>query len=195
MELRELIQIFQKQYKTFWLLAFIFILLGLAWQYLPPESFKTELSLNITRQGKQDTAEYQYDDFYRLQADERFADTAVRWLGSAMVLENIKKDAQIDGNLKIKSQRLSSQYINVTFVTNKLADSKKISDAITKELNRDTDELNQFQKQENWFTIIGGDPVVTKNELPISKLLLLSLLAGLFFGFWGVLIKHYLKNN
>jgi uncharacterized protein involved in exopolysaccharide biosynthesis len=195
MEVKELIQIFRKYHKTFWLTVATFLLIGIAFQLLRPVSFKADLSLNITRLGKQETAEYKYDDFYRLQADERFADPVVRWLGSLTVIEYIKNKSGISKLQKIKAQRLSSQYIRVTYGVKKVADAKKISQAIIDVLSEETDGLNKIQQQENWFTLIGSDPIVMKDEFPISKVILFSILSGIFFGFWLVLIKYYLKDK
>jgi capsular polysaccharide biosynthesis protein len=196
MELKELVKIFRQNFKLFLIILISIIISGLAFQIWRPVSYKSDLTLNITRQGKQETTEYKYDDFYRLQADERFADTVVRWLGSARVLEDIKNKVTFENNsdvIRIKSRRLSSQFIQVTYTVKKISDAAKIGDTIIETVNRETNELNKLQHQENWFTVIGSDPVVKKNEFPISKVILFSLLAGLFFGFWGILLKYYLE--
>lgn len=57
---------------------------------LQPVRYTTVLSLHVGRVHNETQAEeYHYDDFYRLQADERFADTLVRWLASPSIVADI----------------------------------------------------------------------------------------------------------
>ena len=66
---------------------------------------------------------YKYDNFYRLQADEKFAETLVEWLKSPRIEEKIFKEAGIDPSgysLKklaksIKAEKMSSQVVAVSF--------------------------------------------------------------------------------
>jgi hypothetical protein len=194
MELKELIQIFKKNYILFWLIVGFFLLAGLFWRSLDATGYRVDLNLNITRQGQQQTSDYTYDDFYRLQADERFSDTVVRWLGSARTLEEIRQRSQTVSSLALEARRLSSQYIEINYWARDFNSAKKISQAINEEVNQEISVLNKFQKEDNWFVAITDDPIILKNEWPLDRTLIFSFMAGIFFGFWGVLITHYLKE-
>jgi capsular polysaccharide biosynthesis protein len=200
MELKEYLAIFKKHLKLFLGVITIFLLAGLAWQFLQPLTYKSSLTLNVTRIGTQKTDAYRYDGFYRLQADERFADTVVRWLQSPRIVADIYNDAKIMASglsqrtlSKIfKAQRLSSQEILVTYVTSDSRTAQTLAESIVKVINSKADELNKFQKEENWFTILGSEPVVRENRRDTRIVLFASLVLGAFLGFWAVLIRHYL---
>ncbi len=202
MEFREYLAIFRKHIKLFLAVIAIFFLAGLAWQFLRPLSYISSLTLNITREGSQPTSDYKYDDFYRLQADERFSDTVVRWLESPRVAVDIYNDAKIVASglnqrtlsQVFKAQRFSSQEIEVTYVASDSQTARTLAQSIVKVLNDKTQELNKLQKEENWFMVMGSDPVVSENKLNTNLVILASLVLGAFLGIWAVLIRHYFSR-
>ncbi|MDP3957652.1 MAG: hypothetical protein Q8Q10_04085, partial [bacterium] len=93
------------------------------------------------------------------------------------------------------AKRLSSQMVEVTYADANEKTLKKISDAAVMTLNRYTDSLNRENKETNWFTVIGSDPIVRDARIPLSLALVIGLLFGVFVGFWTVLIRHYFRNE
>jgi capsular polysaccharide biosynthesis protein len=168
---------------------------------LKPVSYSTSLALNITRSGAQQTPDYKYDDFYRLQADEKFAETIVKWLQDPRTVADIYTTAGLEvSDFSIKqlaksfaSQKLSSQFVSVSFSARSFDSAKKISDAIVNVVSKNTEELNKNQKENTWFQVVAQDPVITRDKISPLILLLASLLVGIFLAFWVVLIIHYLK--
>lgn len=203
MELTEYINIFRKQAKTFWLTVFLFVAGAFVWQGLQPRSYDAALLINIGRFGVQQTTEYAYDSFYRLQADERFADTVVRWLSSPRVVEDIYAEAKIDADtiglrgLKgaFSGKRLSSQMVEVSYAARNERQAAELSGAIVSVLNRYTDSLDREGREPGWFSVIGSDPVVRDGRTSLPIAFLAGLALGIFLGFWVVLFKHYFKNN
>ena len=202
MDLKEYLKIFKKNLATFLIVVIIFVAAGFVFQIARERSFKTTLNINITRTGKDQTADYKYDDFYRLQADERFADTVVRWLGSPRIATDIYADAGINsGNLSqfslsriFKSQRLSSQLIEIDFVSKDTATAQKISKSVTNIINHEIDKLNKLQQQENWFVAMADEPITSPNVYSNSLVFFVSLLIGIFVGIWAVFVKHYFSK-
>jgi uncharacterized protein involved in exopolysaccharide biosynthesis len=204
MELRDFTQIWKKNSKLFWMIVLIITLATIIWQRNQPESFRATLLLNIGRTGTQSTGDYYtYDGFYRLQADERFADTVVRWLGSPRVVEDIYTAAGMDKKSANTSQlksifgakRLSSQMIEVTYSDRDEKVLQKISVATIGTLNRYTQNLNEEKNDLSWFMVIGSDPVIRNARISFPLALLVGLLCGVFVGFWTVLIKHYFSRD
>ncbi len=203
MEFKEYITFFKKQIRWFWMTIFLFVLIAGVWQKDQPENFQATLLLNIGRTGVQNTPDYTFDGFYRLQADERFSDTVVRWLSSPRVVEDIYTAVGIDSKAlstrtlssTFGAKRLSSQMIEVTYSN---ADEKvlqKISEATIITLNRYTDSLNKESKESNWFVVIGSDPVIRDVRVTFPFALTIGLLLGVFIGFWVALVKHYFTDN
>jgi len=193
MELKEYIKIFKKKKNWFLASAAVVFLIGLVLQLWMSGKYKAEIDLNITRTGYQsDTTEYRYDEFYRLQADERFADTVVRWLGSKNIQAEILKQSGISFS-RLKAERLSSQMIRVSFVIKNQRESDKMAQTIAKILNEQTNELNAEQKNPDWFKILASSPIVNQFGISWLELFLILICLGAFVGFWAVLVAHYLE--
>lgn len=203
MELKAIIAIFRKQKKYFWMTVFTCIFVGALLQYFQKESVASNLTLNITRLGKDTTSDYQYHDFYRLQADERFADTVVRWLGSPRMIADIYEDVRLiasdDNNQSslphaFKAERLSSQMIQVTYSADNAMASQKIAQSLIFRVNARATALNKDQQETTWFVVVGGDPVVSDGRVGIALMLAIALALGIFLGFWAVLFRHYFSK-
>lgn len=200
MELKEYFLIIKKQLKLF-LAIIVFIIFGtFVYFFFRPVSFDASLFLNITRSGKQISDEYKYDDFYRLQADEKFAETIVEWLKSPRVVTDINSEVKNTENFNLKqlasffqANKLSSQVVSVKFSTPDKATAEKTAKAIFNVLKINTAELNEDQKEDVWFEIKAQDPVIVQADFDYRVIFLISLIVGIFLSFWIILLRHYLE--
>lgn len=125
MEFKEYLAIIKSNFKLFGSIVAIVILASFSYFYLKPISYEASLVLNITRSGLQKSDQYKFDDFYRLQADEKFAETLVQWIKSPRVALDIWTAAgNSPENLSLKqltklfkAEKLSSQIVSVKFST------------------------------------------------------------------------------
>jgi len=206
MDLKEYIQIFKKFRITFFVVMLATLLMSFTWAFLKPESYSTLLSINVGRtveETEQQSQDYTYDDFYRLQADERFADTLVRWLSSPRIVLDIYEEAgllEVKTNKKalakqFKARRLSSQYIEVSFSTANKDIAEKVTTAMNVVLNEKTANLNSGASEQPWFVVLVDKPVIEKNDVEHIRLFWIGLAVGAFLGFWVVLIRHYLRED
>jgi capsular polysaccharide biosynthesis protein len=169
--------------------------------FFRPISFETSLFLNITRAGKQISDGYKYDNFYRLQADEKFAETIVKWLESPRVVTDINNEVgKNTESLSLKqlakffqANKLSSQVVSVKFSAPDKKTAEKIAVAVFNILKKNTDQLNEDQKEDAWFEIKAQDPIIIQTTFDYKIIFLVSLLVGVFLGFWVVLFRHYLE--
>lgn len=197
LELRDLIKILVDNKRSFWLVVIVCLALGMIVFSLQPTKFETNLMLNVTRKGVQQTEEYRFDDFYRLQADERFADTVVRWLGAPQIASEVINEAEIsqkDFGGKFVAKRLSSQTIEVSYETKDQGVAQKIAVAAEKVLENQIKELDRDQKSETWFKLVFSQPLTNKKEISSWIFIFGSLAIGIFLGFWRILLKHYFKK-
>ena len=202
MELKEYWQIIQKDIRALFLVVVLAVLASVAYFGLRPVSYDVSMALNVTRSGSQQTTDYRFDDFYRLQADEKFAETIVEWLKNPRIVTDIYTKAGISVqqlNLKqlakaLTSEKLSSQIVAVSFSASDEISAKKISDAVAEVIEKNVAVLNENQNESTWFRIIAQAPVIVKNVGNIWTLLVFPLLFGMFIGFWVILLRHYLKK-
>jgi capsular polysaccharide biosynthesis protein len=193
MELKEYLAIFRSKMNLFLGIVLLALILGVLFYFLQPVKYQAKLVLNVTRTGQEKTADYQYDDFYRLQADERFADTIVRWLETENIQNEIKKEAGVSENYSLTAKRLSSQMIDVEILAADRQVAEKIALAVSKVVNRESDKLNVWQQKENWFKVVSDEAVVSVVTWEWYKVILITLVLGIFVAFWAVLIRHYLE--
>ena len=201
MELKEYINIIKKYKKLFLSAIIAIVALALGYFYFLPVRYDASLTLNITRTGSQETTDYKYDDYYRLQADQAFGDTLVEWLKSPRLVSDIYTAANIDSKAFTLSQltrgmtatRRSPQLVTVSFSAATPDRAQKISTGIIKVIEENTAELNNDQKESAWFEVVSTAPVIVKYQPNYKIILLASLLLGMFLGFWGVMIRHYLE--
>jgi uncharacterized protein involved in exopolysaccharide biosynthesis len=199
MELYEYFLILRNKQRVFWMTLGIIVFVALVWQGNQDNRFGATLLLNISRSGSQQTSDYTYDGFYRLQADERFADTVVRWIGSPRGTEDVLHEAGI-GTESLRTKdltgfftvgRLSSQVIRVEYTRGDSESTEKIAGALVKTLNRYADELNRDARDPSWFMIIGNDPVIRDARVSLEKVFAMSVAVGIFLGLFFSLFSHY----
>jgi capsular polysaccharide biosynthesis protein len=203
MEFKEYLAIIKANFKLFGSIITFVILSSFSYFYLQPTSYEASLVMNITRSGLQKSDQYKFDDFYRLQADEKFAETLAQWIKSPrLALDIWTRAGNNSENLSLrqlsklfKAEKLSSQIVSVKFSTTDLEKSKKISESIVEIISRETAILNQDQQEENWFKIVALDPVILISRINPFLLFLASLSMGIFLGFWIVLVRHYFKQE
>lgn len=202
MELRECIAVLRRGSRFFWLTVFAVVILAFAFVYSRPESYDSSLALNITRNGIQKTDQFRYDDFYRLQADEKFTETVVEWLKSPRVAKDIYDQSGIDTSSMslrqlgriVKPEKMSSQLVLVSFSAPDRQTAQKVSAAVLGVVNRNVSSLDREQQDEGWFQVIADDPVIVRHSVNPLALLFGSLAFGMFAAFWMVMIRHYLRD-
>ncbi|HEX7586603.1 MAG TPA: Wzz/FepE/Etk N-terminal domain-containing protein [Patescibacteria group bacterium] len=201
MELKEYLRILKDNAKIFWGVVILVVAGSFAYFYLRPISYGVSLTLNITRQGSQNVDAYKYDDFYRLQADEKFAETIIQWLQSPRTVVEIYSKVGIDPKhftLKqltnsFKPEKLSAQIVSVNFSAASSESAKKISNSITETISQNTESLNKNQKENTWFEIVAQESVVVKNTFNPLLVFMVTLAIGIFVAFWIVMISHYIN--
>ena len=200
MELREYFLIIKKHIQIFLFVLFLVLVSGLTYFYTRPVSYDASLAINIMRKGSDKAVDYKYDYYYRLGADEKFADTIVEWLKDPGTVERIYKNSGTSPNglsLKkitklLKPEKRSSELVLVYFSSPDKDVSKNISDSIKKEIAKNINNLNSSQDA-NWFDIANQDPIIIKHALDSRLIIVGLLLLGIFLAFWVVLLMHYFR--
>ncbi|MCA9365146.1 MAG: hypothetical protein KC736_04595 [Candidatus Moranbacteria bacterium] len=195
MHLEELIEIIKKEKYTYLAVMGICLGIGVVTLLIFSKVYQAELLVNVTRAGVVETQEYAYDDFYRLQADERFADTIVRWIGSQRILNDSisvarKNDPALEWIRKVKARRVSSQAIIITYTSSSQKGAQEFAKTLVVTINKQITDLNKEGREEGWFILQSNSPTIQKGaENPVS-ILASALAGGVFVGFWVVLIKE-----
>lgn len=202
MTLREFIYLFVRKKELCFSILFGFVLISLAVYRLQTPSYHVSLLLSVTRGREEVTTDYRYDAFYRLQADERFSDTLVRYLATPQALHEIASRSALPPletvfflNHGLKATRLSSDLITVDTRVRLSHSGETIGTSITDTVNHYTDELNEKSQTPNWFHILGSVPEISDARFSWRLALLVGFLSGVFVTFWTVLLRYFWRGK
>jgi capsular polysaccharide biosynthesis protein len=202
MELREYYKILKANISVIVYTVVIAVIVAYAWSVRTSQVYNASLLINISRSETQSTSDYRYDQFYRLQADDKFSETVTEWLKSPGVSQDIFAKAGISSDQKtmrdlsksFQAEKLSSNLISVRYSAELSEEAAKIAPAIESTLSDKTKNLNAAAKDPNWFQIDTSNLIVLKNihDLPLN--LGIAALAGLFLGALFAFGKHYISE-
>ncbi len=201
MELKEYLKIIKDHLGIFIFISILVFLALISFFLVKPQEYQASLTLNISREGAKTTQDYQFDDFYRLQADEKFADTLVEWLKNPRVVSDIYQKAGIStDNFSLKSlsrsfspAKYSPQTVVVSFNSPTKEQAEKLSHSIVSITRENTQKLNEKQQETAWFQVIAFDPLIKKQIFSWPIIILAGIFLGIFIAFWVVLFIHYIK--
>lgn len=202
MELREYYKILKSNISVVIYTVIIAVIVVYAWSVRTSQTYNTSLLLNISRTETQPTADYRYDQFYRLQADDKFAETVVEWLKAPGVANDIFAKAGINSDQKtmrqlsksFRAEKLSSNLVGVQYSTEVSDEAGKIASAVSSIISDKTKSLNADARDPNWFQVDASNLIVLKNTQDLRLNLGIAALAGLFLGTLLAFGKHYISK-
>jgi capsular polysaccharide biosynthesis protein len=203
MELRDYYKILKSNISLIATTALIFILIVYAWSVRESQKYSAQFLLNIGRLNTQNSADFHYDQFYQVQADEKFSQTIEEWLkfpgisGEIFDRAGINKDGATLGQLtkSISAERISPESVLVRYGTDNEDEAKKIADAVGKVIDERTSNLNSQAKDPYWFKVSTSDLIVAKNKQDLIINLGAAFIAGIIIGSFLALLKHYLSEE
>ncbi|MFA6194019.1 MAG: hypothetical protein WC726_04120 [Parcubacteria group bacterium] len=203
MELGEYYRIFKSNIPVVIYTAIIAVVAAYAWSVRQSQTYSASLLLNVSRTETQSTADYRYDQFYRLQADDKFSETIVSWLKSPGTAKNIFDKAGVSSDQKtmrnlsksFQAEKLSSNLVSVRYSTETNEESGKIAPAIASVVSEKTKALNTDVRDPNWFQISTSDLIILKNTQDLRINLGIAALVGFFLGTLLAFGKHYISEE
>ena len=202
MELKEYYKILKSNFSVLIYTAIIAVVAVYSWSVRQSQTYSASLLLNIDRTETQSTSDYRYDQFYRLQADDKFAETVVEWLKSPGIAKNIFDKAGLSSDQKtmrnlsksFQAEKLSSNLVGVRYSTQTNDESGKIAPAIASVVSEKTKALNADARDPNWFQVAASDLIILKNTQDLRVNLVIAALVGFFLGTLLAFGKHYITE-
>ena len=203
MEIREYYKIWRAHFSVVIYAVLVAVVAVYAWSVKESESYSASLLLNIGRTETQSTAEYKYDQFYRLQADEKFAETVAMWLKSPGVAKDIFEKASVNTSQKtirqlsknFRAEKVSPETISVSFGTQNEEEGKKIANAVSFIISEKTKNMNSEARDPSWFKVDMSDLIILKNTQDLRINLFVAALIGIFIGTFLAFGKHYILEE
>ena len=202
MELKEYLKVLKKYKTTFVVIWVGAIAFGLIAASLVPQRYKTTFSIDITRDTQEEgTQEYDFDQFYRLEADDRFGRTIVEWFSDGAIVNNIHAVARsVEENFeneeletKFKAKKLANSYLRVSFLVSEKKEVKPLFLGGKKVLNEKTKEFNGGFNKQSSFKLIFNGPTIANATIPLTPLLISLIGSGFFLAAFGIMFRKYLE--
>lgn len=202
MELRQFVGLFIKEKRLITIIIIVALFIGLFVYRLQGQWYTNTVLLSVTRIAPEETMEYRYDQLYRLQADERMADTVARYLESGIGMKQVADGADlnevsakffIDG--KVEALRTSSQLIQVSYRTKTPLEADRVGDVLHETGERYVVSLNEQAKDRNWFTLLATDAFVKDGRFTFLRAFGIAFVIGALIAFWTVLIRWYWRGE
>ncbi|MFA5925429.1 MAG: Wzz/FepE/Etk N-terminal domain-containing protein [Parcubacteria group bacterium] len=202
MELREYYKILRKNISVMVYTILILVVLTYIWSIRKAETYSTSFLISISRVENQSTSDYRYDQYYRIQADDKFSDTVSEWLKSPGVVQEIFEKSGLSANGKslrqlektFRAEKMSPEIIEVRFSPDNPDEGKKIGDAISAVVSEKTKDINSPANDPNWFRADTSNLITVKNFQDLRINLLLAAVAGIFIGALFAFLKHYISE-
>lgn len=202
MELRAFLELFLHRRQLILGLVALTVFLGFLAYRLQTQWYESEVLLSVTRQGSETTPEYQYDQYYRLQADERMADTVARYLETSIARRETARRALLSSVRerqfvvnKVTALRLSPSLIRVNYRAATPTEAERIASALAETGERHVASLNEQAANRNWFTLVSSEAFSKDGRFSLPTAIGIGVFAGLFVSFWTVLILWYWKGQ
>lgn len=203
MELREYYKILKANISVVIYTVLIAIVAVYAWSVRQSQTYSASFLLNISRLASQNTADYRYDQFYRLQADEKFSETVVKWISSPGVVKDILGSAGAESGGKtirqlektFRAEKIASGLVSVRYAAQSEDEAKKVASAAASVVSDKTKKLNSEAKDPDWFSVDMANLIVAKNTQDLRINLGIAALIGLFVGTLLAFGKYYISEE
>ena len=202
MELRDYLKIFSRQKPLIIIFTLLVTIGAFLFAYNQPILYDTSISFTINRTAKQQTADYQYDGYYAMQASNLLANTIMSWLMTPSVLLEIYQQAGIKPQIKsidqfsnqFKVKKFSAQNVVVRFKERNQETAEKIAHGVITVVQNKAQELNKTSKGESLFTVVGSLPVIVPFKASVALVTLIGLICGLLVGCLLAYIRWYFRQ-
>lgn len=201
MELRDFVQLFVRQRSLIAWVVGAALVIGFFGYRLQTQWYEGAVLLSVTRQAAETTPEYQYDQAYRLQADERMADTLARYLESEIGRRDTAREVPFTGiretefiESHVSALRLSSNLVQVTFPATTPTEAERIAEAFFETGERYVASLNEQAGNRNWFTLVASDSYAKDGRFTLPVALGVAFVLGAIVAFWTVLGIWYWRG-
>jgi capsular polysaccharide biosynthesis protein len=184
------------------IVAVIAVVLGVMFESYRTPSWKTTTPIIIAPTGEKETADFNYDHFYSLEATDTLTDSLEEWLKTPAVRQKAADASKIQfksqdwrfwesNNWKISKK--APQLIEVSFNTSTENGAKELEKNLKLKVNEYLDSFNQSGKP--YFNLTNSTSAVEFLAPAWSLVIILSLLWGTIIGVLIVLEKGNLARK
>lgn len=168
---------------------------------LAEPQYVASLSFTVNRINRQETADYQFDGYYAIQASDLLSQTLLSWFLTPSVLLEIYQRAGLDPHIdsineltgRFRARKFSPQNLVVNFSELDPVSAEKLAQAIGEVVKERAHALNQTSEGQAIFEVVPATPVIVKTEPNIILNTVAALASSILIGLALVAILRYLR--
>ena len=176
--------------------------LALIFSALKPVSYETLIAFSIQKVNRQDTSEFQYDNYYAIQASELLGNTIVGWSESPAVIREAYQAVDLtvsEDDLNalakgVKAKQISAHLVQIKFSQPDRDRASQVATGLIAVIKKRAEEVEQNAADQNSFLITAAEPVVMEKKYGPATLALAGIICGLFVGVGIAFGREYLKK-
>lgn len=202
MKIKNYIEVVKKN-KIYVYVCIIFCgIAALIFSLTQPTSYESTLTLSVHKVNRQDSKDFQYDNYYAIQASELLGNSIVGWLESPNVIfevydraELTPESEEIDKLVRgMNAKQISSHSIKVNFSKVDRERTEKISGSLVEVINDKVKELEVTGNNKNSFEVTSASPIINEKNYDPVLVTIIGLIGGLFVGLGLAFLFEYFKE-
>ena len=158
--------------------------------------------MSVHKVNRQDVKNFQYDNYYAIQASELLGNTIVGWLESPNIIFEIYDRAELTPQpeevdklaRQMKAKQISSHSVKVAFNQIDRERSEKLSGSLVDVIKDKVNEVELTGNDKNSFEIISSNPIISEKKYDPVLITIIGLISGLFIGIGLGFMFEYFKE-
>jgi capsular polysaccharide biosynthesis protein len=175
------------------------LILGL----MQKDSFDASILMTIHRSEREKSEDFQYDNYYSIQAAEYLANTITGWIETPEAIILVYKEAGIEDEMgdayqeakRVKIKQLSSHLISVRLNNKDRGTVDKLSKSLVDVTKKKVEALEVDSDGNSSFSIESEEPMITLKKYNPYLVGVFGLLGGMFVGIGLAFLREYLKEE
>ena len=178
-------------------------LLASIFTQLVPKSYDATLTLSVHRINREKTEDFQYDNYYAIQAAELLTDTIVNWLATPDVAIAIYDKAGITPDVegfaklsrKFRARQLSSHVARVWFNYKDQEGTDKLAASLVGVVQDRVKNIEKTFQNKPSFGIQTSSPIVVQHKIDPILAGVCGLVSGLLVGIGLAFLFEYFRRE
>lgn len=203
MNLKDYLKVIREKILFILIIAILCGSLSLILGFVQKESFDASILMTIHRAEREKSEDFQYDNYYSIQAAEYLSNTITGWVETPEVVTLTYKKAGLEDKMsdayreakKIKPKQLSSHLINVRLNNEDRENTEKLAKALIEVTQEKVNKIEVDAEGNSSFSLQAEEPIVTLKKYNPYLVGVFGLLGGIFIGIGLAFLREYLKEE
>lgn len=200
MEFKKILKILWKDKGLIFGTTVLAVVSSLFFSLIQPAKYQIHLDIETKRINRPQTQDFQYDDYYAIQAASLVTDTINSWFRNESIARKIMTEAgfsveKLPSLQKfVRSRKLSPQNLEIRISSDSKKTSMKLANIIKEMVAVRVARLNIDEEGQPTFKALINQGPVSIKRIELIQALGAGFIGGLFLGIFLALVFYYFKK-